>query len=708
MSVLSFPRIYFKGYIGWDPCTFNNNDFTAFQTFDATNAALNWSFLEGLPNPITPANFQTTFRPWAIELQADNVDSPAGPRVPAEWNMFGSHGVQFVQYNDYTTQIVGGVTAYNTLATGDPLVGQPISLMGDSAMSLAKLVDTNPSSFWSSQIFFNSMQIGGGDYQVGGPCTAKMHSRWINMNRLYDPGSELTQPAAKFATCFQACIPNDALSWVNGVASGTPSPLLTALQTASTATGAQGIMIRFTAYVNMYFQNGVFNGIPQQPRNYTELAACLKTAWDAWNNDGDTSQFFAQPCYSHVVGSAGVWNQGELASVPLGRALFASAAVAPPSTTPGTTPPTTILAPAAALVQQSGTTNILSLDFGSAIPEVAKSGTTASDLTKVDFGPLTIGVQTGNTIQSIGTLDYSAYNKAAYEASAGIIDLEITAAQAQLLQTGTLVVQAGSGSSAVTALAENPLSAQTDSRGIYLDQTGAQQFQITVQQQGNFAPGAKVMLVQYDGNLNVVPLGAVSYLSFTSGEQRIVKAADGTPTLVSIVTADSSGVATASVTAQTPGFPVIAFFPFLAVTPPVLPVPPPALFPSGPGNYYYATARVLPFDDAVPQQFINLWNSTHDPEQAWTFVYNNILYVYDMIFSVMLQHVDLGNRTKVEQNAVYLAQLIGKSVAETRSKAMPVTRDLSEGKRIALQLWCYLATHNYPKTTLDLSALSAS
>ena len=50
MSVLSFPRIYFKGFIGWDPCTFNNNDFTAFQTFDATNAALNWSFLEGLPN----------------------------------------------------------------------------------------------------------------------------------------------------------------------------------------------------------------------------------------------------------------------------------------------------------------------------------------------------------------------------------------------------------------------------------------------------------------------------------------------------------------------------------------------------------------------------------------------------------------------------------------------------------------------------------
>lgn len=707
MSVLSFPRIYFKGFIGWDPCTFNNNDFTAFQTFDATNAALNWSFLSGVTPSITPANFQTEFRPWAIALQQDSIDSPSGPRVAAEWNMFGSHGVQFVQYNNYTTQIVGGATAYNTPAATDPLVGQTVNLLGDSAMSQAKLVDTNPSSFWSSQIFFNSMQIGGGDYQLSGPCTAKMHSRWINMNRLYDPGSELTQPAAKFSACFQACIPTDAVTWVNGQASGTPSPLLTALQTASTASGAQGIMIRFTAYVNMYFRNGILNGIPQQPRNYTELAACLKKAWDAWNNDGDTSFFFAQPCYSHVVGTAGVWNNGELASAPLGRALFTSAPVAPPCNVPSAPAPVP-LAPAAAQVQLCGETNVLSLDFGSALPEVAQPGTTASDLTKVDFGPLTVGVQSGNTITPIGTIDYSAYNKAAYETSAGIIDLEITAAQAAQLQSGTLVVQTGSGTSAVTALAENVYSAQTDDRGIYLDQTGAQEFTITVQQQGSFAANAQVMLVQYDGNLNVVPLGAVSYLNFTSGVgiPKIVTASDGTPTLVTIVTADSNGVAMASVEARTPGMPVIAFFPFAAGADAVLPVPPPGLFPSGPGNYYYATARVLPFDDAVPQQFIDLWNSTQDRDQAWTFVYNNILYVYDMIFSVMLQHVDLGNRTAVEQNAVYLAQLIGKKVAEQRTKAMPVTRDLSDGKRKALQLWCYLATHGYPTTPLDLSVLS--
>ena len=70
MSVLSFPRIYFKGFMEWDPCTFNNNDWTEFPTYDPTNAALNWSFLATQNPPITPANFGTTFRPWAIALRS--------------------------------------------------------------------------------------------------------------------------------------------------------------------------------------------------------------------------------------------------------------------------------------------------------------------------------------------------------------------------------------------------------------------------------------------------------------------------------------------------------------------------------------------------------------------------------------------------------------------------------------------------------------
>src|ERR1700738_3877699 len=113
MSLFSFPRIYFKGYISWDPCTFNNNDWQEFPTYDAAQAALNWKFLTTQgprPDGIAPTNFTTTFRPWAITLQEDNnpQDSPPGRRIPAEWNMFGSHDVSFVKYKDKQTAITGG------------------------------------------------------------------------------------------------------------------------------------------------------------------------------------------------------------------------------------------------------------------------------------------------------------------------------------------------------------------------------------------------------------------------------------------------------------------------------------------------------------------------------------------------------------------------------------------------------------------------
>jgi len=163
MSVLSFPRIYFKGFMEWDPCTFNNNDWAEFPTYDPTNAALNWSFLatQGMQVPpgITPDNFTTTFRPWAIKLQQDNVDSPSGPRVPAEWNMFGTHGVSFVQYQDLITTIIGGDLAYGQPVTSDPLIGAPVGIAGDSGSGPGRLVDTNPASPWSSQIYFGQFRF---------------------------------------------------------------------------------------------------------------------------------------------------------------------------------------------------------------------------------------------------------------------------------------------------------------------------------------------------------------------------------------------------------------------------------------------------------------------------------------------------------------------------------------------------------------------
>ncbi len=698
MSVLSFPRIFFKGYASWDPCTFNNNDFAKFPTYNPAQAALNWPFLAIQDPPITPANFTQTFRSYAIKLQGDSIDSPGGPRVPCEWNMFGTHGVAFVQYQDYTTTVTGGATGFGQGVTTDPVIGTTLSIQGDGQYSAPKLVDTNPSSFWSSQIYYGSLQVGSGNYSVSGPRAARMHSRWINLSRIYSADPQLTQPAASVACCFQACIPNSGIVWQNGAGGGQASPLLTALQKASTQAGAQGVMVRFTAYVNMYFRNGILNGIAQQARNYTDLAVLLAKAWDTWMQSGSTSDFFSQPCYSHVVGSIGVWNDGELANVPMGRYLSTNAPVTP---TGGTQ--TTQLGPAAAQVDYEN--KILSIDLSSAIPEIAIGGTPASSLEKLDLGTIEVGILNGSDFLSIGSLDYAKYGRQAYEASAGIVDLPLpSSVTPQQVQGGLLAIQASSASGPVTALLEQQFCSQSDSRGIYLDQGSEQTFQITVLQQGVPAAGASVLLAQYDQNLNLVPSAPPAYISFTQGEQQVVNSNPaGVSTVVSVVTADGNGIATAGVAAQSPGFPVVAFFPFSGDT---LPAPPPSLFP--PGNMFYVTVRVLPFDDALPQEFIDFWNGTHDSAKAWDFVYHRILYVYDMIFSVMLEFVNLGSQSAFDNSATAIRSLIEKSRAEEGTSAMPVTRDLSAGKRLVLQLYLYLVAQKFNVPVLKLQEGAAS
>ncbi len=716
MSVLSFPRIYFKGYAEWDPCTFNNNDFQAFQTYDGANAALNWSFLATQKPPITPGNFSNTFRPWAIALQNDNTDQPPGPRVAAEWNMFGSHAVSFVQYQDKLTAVTGGDAAYGKPVTSDPLIGLPVSVLGDGESGPGRLVDTNPVSFWSSQIYYGALQLGSGQYSIGGPRVARMHSRWINLSRLYSPTSELSQPAASVACCFQACIANNSIIWKNepDPATGATSQLIANLQKAAAQPGAQGVMLRFTAYVNLYFQNGIFNNFSQQPRTYKELAGILAEVWAAWHKNGDTSGFFSQPCYSHVVGAVGVWNTGELASVPSGRYCVPANPVTPVGGSKAIS-----LGPVAAEVDY--TQNLISLDFGSAVPENAIAGSTASDLVKADFGTLTLGTVSSGVFAPITGIDYAQYERSAYEAKAGIVDIPFpNPGTAEQLRSGQLAIQvqgqsisstlprnpghataAASVEGPLIALTEQTYAAQTDSRGIYLDEGESREFQVSVFQAGAPAPGASVMVAKFDSGLNLIPTTLPQFVNFTNGQQQIVMAG-GTPTSVTVVTADQTGIATVAIAAQSAGFPVLGFFPFATGQP--LPQLPAALFPPGPA--FYATVRVLPYDASVPGQFIDLWNSTHDPAQAWTFVYNNILYVYDMIFSIMLKYINLGSRDAVEKSADAIASLIAKEVAAESTMAMPITRDLSDGKRTALQLWLYLVNNNYQVATLSLTDLA--
>lgn len=708
MSVLSFPRIYFKGYMEWDPCTFNNNDWPQkFSTYDATNAALKWSTLA--PFGITEDNFTTTFRPWAILLQEDLEDTPpVGKRVPCEWNMFGSHSVKFVQYQNpggsmYTT-IIGGDVLYNDPSIGDPLIGNKVALFGDGGSSSGGcLVDTNPTSPWSSQIYFGQFQFGDGSNTTTGQRVYRMHSRWLNPNRIYtqDPTS-ITSPASSIGVCFQTCMPYNQVSWPTN----SNSLLINKLQSAASQSSALGIMIRFTGYVNLYFMNGILNGNSQQPRTYEELADALATAWNTWNtNGGSTADFFSNPCYSHIVGVIGVWNKDELASVPGGRCLnlppatTSSAAPQPllfagheiKSTAP---PPAPVLGPAAINVDYPS--SLISLDFSGAVPEVGPAGSWPSNLTKADCGPLTLGVQPpGGTFTPIATINYAQYQQSAYEAKAGIIDIPFpNAGTGSLLQNNPIAIQM----QGQTALAEQLYTAETDTRGIYLDQNENGRFDVTVCKQGIPTKGVKLLVAKYDSGLNLIPSNSTQYVNITNGFQVTVPVPGSSPATVSnaaIFDTDSNGVASVALASQMPGFPVLGFFPYPAGSPQPQP---PASF-SFIDDAFYTTIRVLPFDDAVPQQFCDAWNNQPTSQNAWNFVYYQILYVYDMLFSVMLEYVNLGSQTgspkSFDNNLCNIWNLIQKNLAVEGTRAMPITRDLSAGKRLALQLYIYLAYNNF-------------
>jgi hypothetical protein len=718
MSVLSFPRIYFKGYMGWDPCTFNNNDWQQFPTYDPTNAALNWSFLATQNPPITPDNFTTTFRPWAITLQQDTVDSPPGARIPAEWNMFGSHGVSFVQYNDFTTTVIGGDLGYNQPVTSDPLIGVQVALSGDGGSGPGRLVDTNPASPWSSQIYFGQFALGLNNPVLSGPRVYRMHSRWLNPSRIYSTDQFLTSPASSIGVCFQTCIPFDQVTWANT----NNSQLITALQEAAQQPGALGIMVRFTAYVNLYFMNGILNGTTAQPRTYEDLASVMATAWDAWNQNGDTSQFFSNPCYSHVVGVVGVWNEGELASVPVGRCLAAEVAVAPIGLTAAKSPaaprPTRVmghelksnaiagvgnpvpLGPVAVNVDYGA--SLISLDLSSTMPELGVPGAWPSDLRKANFGSLEFGVMQKGSFTQIAAIDYDQYQRSAYEARAGIIDIPFPdTGTGQLLQNGRLAIQA----QGQTALIEQVFTAETDTRGIYLDENGQAEFQITVYRMGVPSPNTNVLLAQYDSGLSLVPNpnSPSPFVNFLNGSVIPIDAG-GTVTNVAILTTDEQGNATASIGAQQPGFPVIAFFPYSAEDD-VMPQPPPAF--SFLDNAFYTTVRVLPFDNSVPQAFVDLWNTNQNQAAAWNFIYGQILYVYDMLFNVMLESVNLGSQQAVEQNISSIWSAISEAAAAESTYAMPITRDLSAGKRLTLQLWIYLVANNYNVPNFNVNSIPA-
>ena len=126
-----------------------------------------------------------------MERRQDNGNPVYSP--PGEWNFFGTNGCYFVQYETRRrdrpqSRITGGATALGSPVARTRCSASRSTLIGDlfgspEAERPGRLVDNNPASSYSSQIYFNSMRFGDDQTGIAGPCYRRMHSRFIGTLR---------------------------------------------------------------------------------------------------------------------------------------------------------------------------------------------------------------------------------------------------------------------------------------------------------------------------------------------------------------------------------------------------------------------------------------------------------------------------------------------------------------------------------------------
>ncbi|MCI3934679.1 hypothetical protein [Streptomyces sp. AN091965] len=743
MSVLSVPRLFFKGRASWNPATGNNND--QWPLYDFTRAELNWEFLndpaQQPPIGITPDNVREEFPAWARTLRwyqpVDDQGRPAPGwwQNPGEWGYFG--GMEWCLHDtarpddpgpgaSTDTRFTGGqLEPGGPVITSDPLVHHPedpdsggiIDIVGDAFPhstfhTPGRMVDNNPDAWWGSSFYLKRFQVGSriapqchlsGDVAPG----SSMNSRWLSLARNLNADGQL-QIAGVGGAVLQACVPGDPKTL--RIASGT-SALLDALRAALAQRGVQGLMVRLTAYRTLYFTAAEFehcDSISDPQERTTAQYRRLTELWDRELREGRTPT--QNPCVSTVLGTVGLWHDGEKpTSAPGGRCLLPArmfqCAYEGRQEKRGTSPRGTALqgwcAPAVAETRHTRDAVYVSLDLGNTLPEIDSLGE------KANLGDLRLVVRDGDgVVHAVGDLPFDAYRTSAYETTAGIVDIKAPAEVVPLLDTGTLELHHAPGGDPVALLTESTVTAETDQRSVYLDQGEPGTITVQIRERGAI-PRRDVELVvqQYvpdppqpcaEGGAWRKPDGG-AYQEVLDLTTQTVTVSAGT------------GEATVSFRPVRSGCATVAFFPVERYGPGT---PPAAIGPApgtddGSGVPYgiswasYACVRVLPFHDDLPRQFADCWNAGFSPQDAWDFLYRKVLYVHDVVYPVMKHyaHLDLGDKESVDRNIDQIVALAERDLLHS-TLYMPVTRELSEGQRRVLKTYQGLVGKGWPAEKL--------
>ena len=498
--------------------------------------------------------------------------------VQGNWNVHGTHRSTFFE----TT--VTGIDRGAGREVDDPLIGVPVSFTG-------MLVDLDPYGATSSQLFFDQLSCGiDGGCQIRAVRNGPMVARRINFAR----NSGYRVIAGVASVVWQASFAAGDLLAIRPHG----SPVLEELARLVEEGDAQGVTVRFNAYRTAYY--GTEAPTDQQA---ADLAAQIAAGG-----------FHPNPARSVIVGVLGLWRKGEPPAVPADRVL-ARAARSPVST---------------AFAKVGG--GRLSIDLANSVPE------TGFDLQKTDLGTLSVVSRTAGGDLVLGTLPFDSYDKAAYDATSGLVDLALDEAGIKAARNGNLEVRGPDGT---VLLREQPLTVCADQANVYLE----------------------------EGEGTAVRLRAFERGERPSAPVSVLLAEVGGPSLPPSVETDADGLVTVPLTGNTAGSTTWILVPWRGQAPP----PPTRLVPDQ--NEYF-TLRVTPADAAI---------AAMDP--TWENVYQNVLRDWDALAPAMDNWLRLDDEQQCRAYAPLIKQLTSRARFDD-FRYMPVTRDLSRGQRTLLHRWC--------------------
>jgi hypothetical protein len=326
------------------------------------------------------------------------------------------------------------------------------------------------------------------------------------------------------------------------------------------------------------------------------------------------------------------------------------------------------MGPGVAMVESDRVT----LDLLTSFPEV---GTGDDPLAKHDFGRVELVLeQPGGARVTIGPV---AYDRQTYEADAGVVELPLPAEVAPLLAEGSLLLVDAAGTVLLREI--EVVQVETDDRNVYMDlehvdgkPIAAGTMELRAFWKGQPIQSALTVGLQlFEDVMKPGTANSLNPLVVTACELT-----EGPTGWEESVVIPPGGRAPVTITSEKPGCFKVRFLP-----PPMKPDDAPLFQVEFFGNY-----RVLPFDDY-----------SHLPDNAitWPFVWNEVFKYYAVMYPVMSLIIPWGpaNIPYDPDRVVQFASLIREAVDVSRlgtALAMPITRELSAGKRALVQRWCAL------------------